>query len=71
MDATTIKLHKRTKSALDRLRMENESYEGVISRLVLQARNNGLKEELIAAYKQVGKDELDVLNEWESASQEV
>ena len=71
MDATTIKLHKRTKSALDRLRMENESYEGVISRLVLQARNNGLKEELIAAYKQVGKDELDILNEWESASQEV
>ena len=71
MDATTIKLHSRTKSALDKLREENESYENVISRLILQAKNKDLKEKLIAAYKQVGKEELKILGEWESASREV
>ena len=71
MNATTIKLHKRTKSALDELRSENESYESVISKLIMQARNKNLKNELIAAYKQLGKEELEILNEWEAASQEV
>ena len=71
MNATTIKLHKRTKSALDELRSENESYESVINKLIMQARNKNLKNELIAAYKQLGKEELDTLKEWEAASQEV
>lgn len=71
MDATTIKLHSRTKSELDKLKEDNESYESVISKLILQAKNKDLKEKLIAAYKQVGKDELEILDEWESASQEI
>ena len=70
MDATTIKLHKSTKSALDKLRKENESYENVISKLISQAENKGLKDELIAAYKQVGREDLEILAEWENASRE-
>ena len=56
---------------IDELRKENESYETVIGKLISQARNKGLKDELIAAYKRVGKEELKILKEWEAASQEV
>ena len=71
MDVTTIKLHKNVKSALDKLREDNESYETVIVKLISKARNKGLTDELIAAYKSVGKEELMILKEWEAASQEV
>ena len=71
MDVTTIKLHKNMKSALDKLRKGNESYETVIGKLISQVKNKGLKDELIAAYKSVGVAELEILKEWEAASQEV
>ena len=71
MEVTTIKLHKNVKSALDKLKKDNESYETVIGKLISQVRNKGLKDELIVAYKSVGIEELETLNEWETASQEV
>ena len=71
MDVTTIKLHRNVKSALDRLRNGHESYEDVIGKLISQARNKALKNELIAAYKSVRKEELEILKEWEVASPEV
>lgn len=68
---TTVKINRRTKMALDGLKSEKETYDGVISKLVLQAKNKTMKSELVEAYKNLGKSELKVLEEWESASAEL
>ena len=68
---TTIKLRKSTKSALDNIKDESESYDSAIKRVISHIRNAGLKTELIEAYKNVGKMELKLLDEWDSASNEV
>ena len=68
---TTIKLGKSTKSELDRLKLKSESYDAAIKRLVSKERNSRLKEELIEAYKAIGRKDLELLGEWEQASNEV
>ena len=68
---TTIKLEKSTKSELDQLRLESESYNVAIKRLISNTKNLSLKTELIEAYKSMGKKDLDLLEEWEQASSEV
>ncbi len=68
---TTIKLEKSTKSELDHLKLKSESYNEAISRLISDARNSGLKEELVEAYKSMGKKDLELLNEWENSSSEL
>ena len=70
-EVTTVKIGKRTKAALDGLKSEKETYDEVISKLVLQARNKTMKSELVEAYKSLGKSELKILEEWESASAEL
>ena len=70
MDATTVKLHRSTKSELERLRNEQESYDDVIRRLASQAKRENLKKELIAGYKGLGRKDLAVLKEWDKASAE-
>ena len=71
MDVTTIKIRKKTKSALDKFRSENESYDKVIKKLVSIVRHKNMKNQLIEAYKGMGKVDLDILEEWEAASQEL
>lgn len=65
---TTIKLQKSTKSELNHLKLESESYNAAIKRLISDARNSNLKAELIEAYKCMGKKDLEFLEEWERAS---
>ncbi|MAG16181.1 hypothetical protein CMO88_03920 [Candidatus Woesearchaeota archaeon] len=71
MDITTVKLHKGTKTALDQIRSERESYDEVIRKLIERTRNKNLKKELVEGYQKIGKEELDILHEWEAASREL
>jgi len=71
MEVTTVKLHKGTKTALDKLRGENDSYDEVINKLIAQTENKNLKEELIQAYQSLGTEDLQLLEEWETASKEI
>ena len=68
---TTIKLQKSIKSELERLKLKSESYNTAIKRLISDARNSNLKAELIKAYKDMGKKDLELLEEWEQASGEL
>lgn len=68
---TTVKLQMRTKSALDELKSEGETYDAVISKLASQAKEKTLKSDLVAAYKRLGKDELKILEDWEASSSEL
>ena len=68
---TTVKIHKNTKSSLDKIKASGESYDDVISRLVAVKLNEGLKKRLIEGYKNSKKRDLDVVKEWESSSNEV
>ena len=68
---TTIKLQKSTKSELDQLKLKSESYNAAIRRLISNAKNSSMKVELIEAYKSMGKKDLELLEEWGQASNEV
>ena len=68
---TTIKLQKSTKLELEQLKLKSESYNAAIRRLISNARNSSLEAELIEAYKSMGKKDLEFLEEWEKASNEV
>lgn len=71
MNVTTIKLHKRTKLALDEIKAGSETYDEFISKLISEMRNYRLKSELVAAYRSLGKKDLEMLEEWETASAKV
>ncbi|MBI4140438.1 hypothetical protein HY485_01230 [Candidatus Woesearchaeota archaeon] len=71
MEVTTVKVQKRTKLALEELKVERESFDVVISKLILCAKKIDLKKRLIEAYKSMGKNDVLVLKEWETASREV
>ena len=43
----------------------------MINKMVLRARNKTMKSELVEAYKNLGKAELKILEEWEPASTEL
>ena len=45
MEITTVKIHKNTKSALDELKIDNETYDDIINRLISQIKNKNLKNE--------------------------
>ena len=68
---TTIKLEKSTKSELERLKLKSESYNAAIKRLISHANNSSLRTDLIEVYKGMGKKDLEFLNEWEQASNEI
>ncbi len=68
MNATTVKLQRHTKAILDKLKGERESYDEVISRLAEQTRKKELKNEMIEGYERAGREELQSLKEWETAS---
>ena len=68
---TTIKLKRSTKSAIDHIKDESESYDSAIKKLISHARNINLRQELTDAYKNMGRADLKLLDEWDSASQEI
>jgi len=68
---TTIKIHQGTKSALDDLKKEHESYDNAIKRIVEAMKHKDLKNQLIEGYKSMGKEDLETLEEWEIASKEI
>ena len=63
MEVTTIKLHERTKAALDRVRLERESYDDTVQRLLSLQRKKELTEQLIEAYRAA-----EHLEEWDNAT---
>lgn len=69
-EATTIKLHRSTKRALDDFK-GIESYDEAIQVLLSHVKQKHLKADLIEAYKSMGKKDMELLEEWEVASQEV
>lgn len=71
MKVTTVKIYKTTKSALDELRVEGESYDQVIGKLISQSTHKNLKENLIAGYKSLDKRDIKLLEEWEASSAEL
>ena len=68
---TTVKLNKRTKVALEELKSERETYDDVINKLVLQAKRKTIAVELAKEYKSLGKEDIELLQEWETASSEI
>lgn len=71
MQITTLKIKKNTKAELDAFKTQNESYDETINRIMQQIRKKNLKKQLIEAYKNTSKEELILLEEWETASKEV
>ena len=65
---TTIKLKKSTKKKLDVLKRKHETYDDTISELLSQSKEKNLEKELTEGYKNVGKEELKLLKEWEKSS---
>ena len=68
---TTIKLQRNTKSELDSIKAESESYDAAIKKLISGMKNKNLKRELIEGYQSMGKKDLKLLEEWDSSSSEV
>ncbi|MBI3051041.1 hypothetical protein HYY74_01145 [Candidatus Woesearchaeota archaeon] len=68
MTVTTVKIRNETKTSLDEIKSDRETYDEVIAKLVSSAKKKNLKDELIAGYKAIGKDELETLKDWDSAS---
>ena len=70
MEITTIKLQKNTKMQLDKMKTQHDTYDALIRRLVAREKQKHLRNSLINAYKELGKDQLETLREWEPASNE-
>jgi len=68
METTTIKLRKDTKNNLDVVRLESESYDEAIQRILKDMKHKELKKQLIECYKHMGKEDLKILQEWENTS---
>ncbi len=71
MDVTTVKVHKRTKAALDKLKDEKESYDEIISSLIEHKLGKNLRGDMVEGYTKVGSEELELLSEWEAGSGEM
>ena len=68
MEITTIKLQKKTKSELDKIKQNKETYDEIIKRLVEETKKKSRKKELIEGYSQIGKEDLKEVEEWEAAT---
>ena len=71
MDTTTVKIHRSTKTALHAFKDEHESYDTAIKKLITHLKDKNLKKELIMGYQRMGKADLELLEEWDSASKEL
>lgn len=64
-DTTTIKIHRKTKAKLDQRRMQHETYDKMIDRL-LHGPSNNLRQQLIAGGKANAARDRQVTKEWEA-----
>ena len=71
MKITTVKLKHNTKSSLDEIRAEGETYDSIISKLLKHFQDKDLKKRLIEGYTAMAKRDRDIVKEWEVASNEV
>lgn len=71
MDITTVKIHKKTKMAMDEIKQKNETYDDVIKRLTAKAKRQNLVKELVEGYKVRAKENLEILEDWEAASEDL
>ena len=71
MTITTVKLQQQTKAALDHLKSEGQTYDQVISHILHQLHEKGIKKRLVEGYKQTAERDRKIANEWEITSQEV
>ena len=71
MEITTVKLHKKTKSALNKFKQNSESYEDAIKKLISKVEHEDKKSELIEAYKNMNNQDIEILEEWETTSAEI
>ena len=70
MEITTIKIQKKTKSRLDRCRANSETYDQIIDRIITLTVKKNRNEELRMAYQSMHKEDLELFNEWEAASED-
>ena len=71
MEITTVKLRRKTKNELDTMRANQESYDQLISRLIIHIKRKELKKELIEGYKKMNQKDIEILEEWEGATLEL
>jgi len=65
---TTIKINEITKSDLDGFKLENESYDTTISRILGKLKRNRLQEKLKEGYSKIGKEQMKEFSEWEAVN---
>ena len=71
MNTPTIKLHEDTKQSLDSLKTRHESYDQIISNLLAERKHKYLKRRLIESYKSRSSKDIELLKEWDQASNEL
>ncbi|HEV7390771.1 MAG TPA: hypothetical protein VGO08_03935 [Burkholderiales bacterium] len=64
-DSTTIKIQRKTKAKLDQRRLQHETYDRTIERL-LHGPSTNLREQLIAGAKEHAARDRQLANEWET-----
>ncbi len=70
---TTIQLRENVKRALDRLKSKNETYEGIIIKMMKQIETQKRKEKelLIEGCKEMAEESLKITKEFESIDGEI
>lgn len=71
METCTIKVHTDTKQALDNFGAENESYDDIISKLLEEVNRKNIRQALIEGYQQNKHRDIQMAEEWETASLEL
>jgi hypothetical protein len=70
MEATTIKIYRGTKAALDGLRRGSESYDETIRTLISRTRMEQLKGDLKEGYMAKAEEDKCLVAEWDHTSPE-
>ena len=68
MEATTIKIYPNTKSDLDKLKNNDESYDLIITKLLSEVKRKYLVKELVEAYGKKAEEDKQVEKEWNNIS---
>ena len=71
VSVTTVKVYEETKLGLDEIRLDSESYDDIISRLILKFKRSMLRNNLKEGYLKNNADDLKLANEWENSSLEL
>ncbi len=68
MEATTIKIYPGTKSDLDKLKNNDESYDLIITKLLSEVKRKYLVKELVEAYGKKTEEDKQIEKEWSKTS---